>query len=313
MMAAAPAAEDLTSAPTEAGGTPPEMLGDVPPLPVLVPAPAGHGVVVVPSTRSFKVADNQSPDAQDRVYVSFNYFDNLFVSANRSAGTDLHNLQVYRESFGLEKTCLGGDASVGLRLPLNTLSADPDSTGVGGAATAVGDLSVILKAVLCRSADNNRLLSAGLAVTVPTGPGSFAGDDLRRTHDTTFQPYVGYLWKGNSCYLQGFAALDVPSAGEATVLFNDVGVGYYLYRAPGTGRRLSAVAPTVELHVATPLSQRGSPDLRDPTRLPDFIDLTTGVNVDLFRRTRLGVGVVTPLTGPRPFDVEVVVQVRCGF
>jgi hypothetical protein len=269
---------------------------------------------VFPSARGFKVADNESPEPRDRVYFSFNYFDNLFSSANRSTGAGVHNVLAFRETFGLEKTCLEGAASVGLRLPLNTLSADSAPTGVSGSSTDVGDLSVLLKALLYRSEDGRQLVSAGLAVTAPSGPGSFAGAGGGRFWDTTLQPFVGYLCGRSDFFVQGFAAVDVPTdAHDVTLLFNDVGVGYFLYRVPGRERLVTAVVPTLEAHVNTPLNHRGGLDLRDPARAPDLVDLTAGLNVELLGRTRLAVGVVTPLAGPKPFDVEVVAQLRCGF
>jgi hypothetical protein len=269
---------------------------------------------VLPSARGFKIADNESPEPRDRAYFSFNYYDNLLGAANRSVGADLHGVRVYRETFGLEKTCLEGALSVGLRLPLNSLTADTGTTGVSGSATDLGDLSIILKSVLFRSEDNATLLSAGLAVTAPTGPASFAAVGVSGLHDTTLQPFVGYLHSCGNFYLQGFAAVDVPTgARDATLLFNDVGLGYFLYRAPESGRFLRAVAPTLEVHVGTPVNHRGRPDPSDPARTSDLVDLTGGLNFELARRTRLGVGLATPVVGPRPFDFEVLVQLRCSF
>ena len=48
---------------------------------------------------------------------------------------------IYREYFGVEKSFLDGDASVELRLPMNTLNVSGNPT-FNGSHTAVGDLSV---------------------------------------------------------------------------------------------------------------------------------------------------------------------------
>ena len=308
-------AADLTTAATEAGSSPPELLGDVPPFPARVLSPAGSGSsALLPSARGFKIADNESPQPRDRVYFSFNYFDDLYGSANRDRGAPIRNIRVYRETFGLEKTCLGGAASVGLRLPLNEFFADTSLAGLTGTPTTVGDLSIILKYALWRSADNSRVVSAGLAVTAPTGPDSFAASGLRRFHSTTLQPFAGYLWAGGNCFLHGFAAVDVPTdANDVTLLFNDLGVGYFLYRAAEPDRFLTAVAPTFEVHVNTPLNHRGGPILANALVPSDVVNLTAGVNLMFLGKTRLGLGVVAPVTGPRPFDVEVVAQLRCSF
>jgi hypothetical protein len=279
------------------------MIGDLPPLPVLVPRPGG--AVLLPSTRGFKIADNESPEPRDRVYFSFNFFDNLF------RGPGARGVNVYRETFGLEKTCLDGAVSVGLRMPLNTLDAPASVTGTAVTPTDVGDLSVILKSVLYRSDDCGRLVSAGLAITAPTGPDSFANDGSRTFHETTLQPFAAFLCARGDFYFQGFSAIDVPTdSHDVTLWFNDLGVGYFLYRACDCDRFLTAVAPTLETHVNTPLNHRNRSDL---AHTPDIVDLTAGVNLEFMQRTRLAVGVVAPVTGPKPFDVEVVVQLRCRF
>jgi hypothetical protein len=106
----------------------------------------------------------------------------------------------------------------------------------------------------------------------------------------------------------------VPTdSNEPTLLFNDIGVGYYLYRAPDTGRFLTGVAPTLEVHVNTPLSHRGGIDALDPLRASDQVDLTAGVNLELLQTKRLALGVVVPTTGPKPFAVEALLQLRCSF
>jgi hypothetical protein len=307
------AGTDLTTAPTEAGSSPPELLGDVPPFPIrFLGTVAGHPVIL-PSARGFKVADNESPEPRDRAYFSFNFFDDLYGAPNHDLGAPVRNVRVFRETFGLEKTCLDGAASVGLRLPLNSFLADSAFRGLSSNSTDVGDLSVILKATVCRSADNSRLLSAGLAVTAPTGPDTFANDKVGLRHNTTLQPFVGYLWAGNNCYVQGFTAIDAPTGTDLALLFNDVGLGYFVYRAAQPERFLTALAPTLEVHVNTPLNHRGGFTSADLFRMPDLVDLTAGVNLEFARKTRLAIGVVAPVTGPKPFDVEVIAQFRCRF
>jgi hypothetical protein len=295
------------------------MLGDLPPFPVLIPLATsrGTGVVVLPTTRGFKIADNESPEPRDRAYFSFNGFDNLYRSVIRRAGGGVHRVQVFRETFGLEKTFLGGDASVGLRLPVNTLDTDLQRTSVLSSApntTSVGDLSLILKAIICRTADDNGLLSAGLAITTPTGPDSFANDGYTRSHGTSFQPFLGYLWYYNNCFVQGFSSIERSTAGkESTVVFNDIGVGVFLFDAPGGDCVVTAVAPTVELHTTTPLTHVGEVSFGHPTRVPDLVDLTAGVNLTFCENTRLALGVVIPLTDPKPFNCEWIAQLRYRF
>ena len=82
----------------------PTLLGDMSPLTVLerarattlatvpspfpphhLPKPPSPKVAssLAPSARGFKIADNQSPMPQDRVYFTFNYFNNLNAALNK--------------------------------------------------------------------------------------------------------------------------------------------------------------------------------------------------------------------------------------
>jgi hypothetical protein len=331
--AASPVSQSRTNLGRLSRSRAPEMLGDLGgaaraptrlPIPVIPGAPAagaaaaaaaaGPGLVVLPGTRTFKIAENESPRPDDRVYLSFNFFDDVDGPLNRRLGADLRDIRVFSETFGLEKTFLDGAGSIGLRLPLNTYNADSNLTNLGQASTDVGDLSVILKYALYRDPEQDNYFTAGLAVTAPTGPGSFAGvGNTDQVHATTLQPFVAWLWNGGDWYFQGFSAIDVPTSADVTLLFNDVGVGYYLYRNPNPDAILTAIAPTLEVHVNTPLNHRGRLTVDNPTGTSDVVDLTAGVNVELFDRARLAVGVVTPVTGPKPFDVEIMAQFRLRF
>jgi hypothetical protein len=294
-----------------------EFLGDQGPIGILTSPPGGPptgpvpGAILVPSLRGFKIADNGSPVPRDRVFFSFNYYDNVNAAANRLHDADLHNVQFYRETLGLEKACLGGAASLELRLPVNTLSADSTVPGLGGTNTAVGDLTGIVKYAFIRNPAGT-WVSSGLAVTTPTGPNSFAGSSqVVNLHSTRLQPFLGYYCARGAFYVQGFFALDVPTdSRDVTILYNDLGVGYFCYQSTDPGAVLSGVAPTLEVHLNDPLNHRGVLRFADPAGTPDVMDLTAGANFVFCRRARLALGVVAPLTGPKPFDVEAIGQFR---
>jgi hypothetical protein len=294
------------------------MLGDLPPpqqLQFLRNQPANRTLALVPAVTGFKIAENESPRPQDRAYFSFNYFDNLSAAVNRQRDVNLQNVRVYRETFGLEKTFLDGSASVGLRLPLNTLSADSNNPNLGGSDTAVGDLALIFKYAVLEDCETGDLLSAGLVVVTPTGPGHFANfDSVLPLHSTTLQPFVGYVLNLGQFYLHGFSSLDIPTdSRDVTMWYDDVGLGYFAYHHDCPDRFLTAVVPTVEMHLNTPLNHRGVLRSLDPAGTPDGINLTFGTNFEFYNRARLAVGVVTPVTGPRPFDFEVIAQLRLRF
>jgi hypothetical protein len=313
MNAPAPSA-GLTSLASFAGGGIPLMLGDLAPMfgtPHLSARAGAPSVIRFPWARGYKMADNQSPRPQDRVFVAFNFFDDL----NQSPGTGLHEVKVYREFFGVEKTFFDQNLSVGLRVPLNTLTAAHDVSGLTSRNTAVGDLTVFLKGIFWENRQTGSLLSAGLAITPPTGPSHFAGAPFANSIPTTsLQPFIAYIFNFDRWFLQGFTGSNIPTDSKVvTMYYNDVGVGYYLFRNSNPGALLSAVVPTFEVHVNTPLNHRATTAVGSLLGTPDVVDLTFGLNFALRRRAVLAAGIVNPVSGPRPYELEAIVQLNVFF
>jgi hypothetical protein len=304
----------------------PIMIGDqfpfsirqVSPEPPQTP-PTRLATALTPSVRGVKIAENQSPRPQDRFFYSFNYFANINAEVNQRLDSPVTNLRAYRHVFGMEKTFNEGRGSFGLRLPLNTLTADNRMPArfqqLGGTSTALGDLSVFAKYVFEDDRATGNLVSAGLAITPPTGPDTFAGSRaVQGVHTTTFQPFLGYIWNYRKLYLHGFSAFDFPADfREATLLFNDVGLGYYLYRNPDPDGLLMVIAPTFEVHVSTPINHRDVFNANEVGATQDVVNLTYGVNVGLARDAMLTFGFVTPVTSPKPFDYEAILLLNLRF
>jgi hypothetical protein len=293
------------------------VLGDQLGLPPIVFRPKGrNGGVAVPAVRSFKIAEDESARPQDRVYLDFNFYDNVNRSVNERLGSAFHNIDAYRETFGFEKTFLNGDGSIGMRLPLNTVTAESTTPGLGGSdSTDIGDLSIITKYAFWRDRQTGSLLSAGLAVTVPTGPDRFADSDVFfPVHTTVLTPYLGFYFRRDRWYTQGFVSLDVPVENtDVTILHNDVQIGYVLHRNTCEDAFLTAVIPDFEVHVNDPLNHRGALNPLDPVGTPDWVDLTAGVTFEFRRQSTLALGFVTPVTGPKPYDFEVLAQFNYRF
>ncbi len=289
----------------------PEMFGDQAPITYLLARPSGP--IFVPAARYFKIADDDSPRPQTRSYFSFNYFYNLDSAVNAAAGGGIQHTRIHREIWGWEWAAPDGSASIGLRLPLDTYNAANTVPGLDGTSTDIGDLTVIFKYLLWRDDEAGHLFSAGLAVTPPTGPGSFAGsENIKGFHVTTLQPFCGSVWNFGPAYVQHFTAVDAPAdLNDVVLLSNDVGVGYFLYQKPDGG--ITAVVPTVEAHVTTPLNHRGILALADKAGTPDQVNLTAGVNFEYRDHSNLAVGFAVPVTGPRMFDFEILAQVRCRY
>jgi hypothetical protein len=120
---------------------------------------------------------------------------------------------------------------------------------------------------------------------------------------------VGYIYNFGDLYFQGFSSVAVPTDfRDVTLMFNSFAVGYWMYRDNDAEAWMTGAAPTLEVHVNTPLSHRGLEGA--PVGFDDSVDLTGGVHV-LFHRAVLGVALGTPLTGPKPYDLEA--QANLGF
>jgi hypothetical protein len=286
----------------------------------------------IPSAgHNYKIADDESPRPVDRLIFTYNYYNDVNGGFNAGLNPGVGRSDVHQEVFGFEKTFLDRNASVGLRLPLYTLDNSGGSVqGIGGTFTDVGDLTVVTKFVLIENRETGSLFSGGMCITVPTGPTNFAGVppaiipqgaittingvDVIATpaHDTLLQPWLGGIWEGGSYYIHGFTALDIPtSTPDVTMLYNDIGVGYYLMRDRNPGRLLTGVVPTFEVHVNTPLNHRGSGN--GVVGTPDWVDLVGGVIFELNHRSILTLAVGAPITGPKPYDLEGILAFNYRF
>jgi len=294
--------------------TPPSL----PPTPPRLPSPAKASSFVA-SVRGLKISENQSPAPQDRVFYTFNFFAEVDQHLNQKFGASVDGLRVYREVLGFEKTFHDGDGSFGMRLPIDTVSANSTIKGnfakLAGTSTSTGDLSFFGKYVFLRDPASGSLVSGGLAITTPNGPASFAGAKyLASLHSTSIQPFVGYLWSRDRFYLHGFSAIDTPASLRlATMVYNDVGIGYFVLRSTDPQDWLTAIAPTFEVHVNSPLTHGDWTNRNDPGGVPNVVNLTYGINFEFNRRSVLTFGMVTPVTGPRPFDYEVLALLNVFF
>jgi hypothetical protein len=256
----------------------------------------GDGSAVPIIARSaFKITENESPQPVNRLFVTYNYFNDV-------RGSD--RFDFHREIFGFEKTLLQGRASFGIRLPfLQTVGPN------GLSETGLGNISMIGKYAFYNDPDQGLLLSTGAVLTIPSGS-TFQSLGLDPSDDAVFvQPFVGGVYDLGRFYVQGFTSLAVPTETNQTVfLFNSFGMNYRLYQNNAPGATVRFVIPTVEGHLTTPLNNRSSPN-RDGG-FPDLFALTAGTQMGLFNRVVVKTGVSVPLTGPKPHSVEGVFQIN---
>jgi hypothetical protein len=277
----------------------------VPARTVFVPGAVTTSVLVPQVGRGdLKIEENESPMPVDRVYVTYNFFDNITRIVGGIPKNDLH-----RETYGFETTFLDGNASLGVRM--NSLQT------VGGTTLAgddFGDLTAIAKLALLSNRETGDVLSVGLAVTAPTGPDAILPDGSR-INPTYLQPFVGFIGHAERLFAQGFSSIIVPTdSREATLGTASLGVGYRVYESCDPSAWVRYVTPIVEGHATLAFNHRGfDQPITELSGFPDTFVLTNGLHLGLGNRSNLAVGVAVPLTGPKIFAVEAIVQLNWRF
>jgi hypothetical protein len=275
----------------------PNMFGDLPTSQAVIfnRGVDGQGKLVVSNfelptggggSRIGKIAENDSPIPQDRVFFNYNHFHNVFELSEQSVappGPPVSRSQsIDRYTIGFEKTFFDGWSSVEVRMPIiGTFDTQLDTIGVSGTGNA-GNLTVVLKGLLGMTETVG--VGAGVAITTPTGSDVIAriGDtNIRFQNEAThLLPYIGFLWSpgdpqwgwGSGWFFSGFAQIDLNTVGssvevlgpnglpatelgllnEQNLGFLDIAAGYWLYRDPDAPR-LTGLAVITELHYTTTL------------------------------------------------------------
>jgi hypothetical protein len=273
---------------------------------------------------AIKVSENESPRPQDRIFFNYNYFNNVTVFgttfdpllARRQVpgqtfgptGTrSFQAFDLHRETFGFERTFIDGDASLGLRLPI--LQKD----GLGGVGIdGIGDLTIVSKYAFVNNRESGDVVSGGMLLTVPSGRNIvLANND--RLDAVLFQPWLGFILNSDRLYFQGFTAVIVSTDDRDVTFYTaDLGVGYKAYTATDGDSLVRFLVPTVEVHANIPLENAGVSSGRTIV-FPDQVVLTGGVHVGLGRGTTFTVGMAVPVTGPRPYDFELLCQFNLFF
>ena len=311
------------------------------PIQLSLPNPSGGGLV-----GRYKISENTSPIPQDRVFVNYNYFQNVPFTGD---GIDVH-----RYSPGFEKTFLNRLASVEVRMPFaSTLSSD-QSFGRGPVFGdgELGNFSSTVKFLLF--SNNTFAFSAGSGTSMPTA------DDVRATdlsgntvvlinnQSVHFLPFLGGLFTPNDRFFaQGFMQMDFAANGNSvyttlgnaagdttlrqsglltdqTPLYLDASIGYWLIRNNDPNAFVTGLAPMAELHYTTTLGDvdrlavgpGGSIVIGDFASNLDLLNLTLGTTVVIRNQTDARFAMAFPLKdglGGREFDFELQAQVSHRF
>lgn len=274
-----------------------------------------------------KIAEGESPMPVDRVFYRTNYYNNLNKSRWKDPFEPIHNVDLWNNTFGMEKTFFNQSMSVGIRFPFNSINADakpyyliddPNTGSIYASSadqsfdtTLLGNVSAIAKLVVWEDRQAGDGISAGVTTTFPTASNLKIDPGISTV--TFIQPFTGFVFNRGDWFLQGFSSITVPIiSAQSIVTFNDIGLGYWLLR--NGGGLVSGLAPTMELHVATPLRQNNPKQaLGDGFLLHDVVDCTLGATMLFQNQATLGMGMAVPFTGPKPFDVEALVQLNYRF
>jgi hypothetical protein len=283
-------------------------------LAINVPSPsAGVGPV-----GRLKVSDGNSPLPRDRAYFRYDWLNEVPLAPG---GIDLD-----RFTPGIERTFAGGMLSAELRIPFaatldSNLVAGPG--GFGGHNVEFGNLAVFGKMLLYAS--DELALSAGVGVTLPTADAVNVrladGTPLVHVTNQSFhlKPFFAGLYTPNDRFFtQAFLEVDTDLNGnatfansgnglarvgrlnDATYLFADLGIGYWLQQR--SDANVIGIAPTVELHYNTSL-QAADSITAGGLRIGNFgnnveaLNLTVGTTLQLGCSTNLSMGYITPIGG----------------
>ena len=310
------------------GNAPFAMIGDIAPFatrPVSattpipgppVPPGARGASPIYPSVRNFNISENQSPRPQDRIFFDFNYYSNIGDALNRADLSPITRMKAYVYNFGLEKTFNNGMGSIGIRIPLDNLTADSYGNIVNTpTSTAPGNLTIFAKYILAINEKTGSLVSAAWAISPPTGPSRFAGASyMYPLQATYFQPSIAYIYNRDRFYVQGFSGFGFSmNPNDVSWIYNDIGIGYYLIRREDPLAWIRALAPVLEVHVNNPINHRDWQNRFDLAGSPDNVSLTYGLNIGLRNAAVLTAALVTPVTTPKPFDSEAVLMLNIYY
>ena len=209
--------------------------------------------------------DDNNPLPTDRVFFDYQHYAGAVD--NVTSPTDLNHFL-----FGAEKTFFDGMASLEVRLPLDqALSAiQPTPLPTEASGTEFGNIALVPKAVLLR--EDDWCISGGLGIVLPTARSSvitLGGTTTTIENQSVhLQPFVGWEWQPNArWFTMAFVGFDFDPSGDPVIsgggiagqlfdqnLFSlDWKWGYWLYQNP-SARFLNSVAPTIELHYTTAIT-----------------------------------------------------------
>jgi hypothetical protein len=310
-----------------------------------VSSPLSVQIPLAGGSRRIKAAENNQVQPLNRLYGTFNYFNNAIVSGGPGVAVQSENL--YQYTMGIEKTFCKNYFSIDVRMPLvGAIDHTAISTAEAVDSTAnvrtsgVGNLSTSIKALLLQRGQTS--ISGGLGLSIPTGsgasiyaeqqtPGPFFYDDYIHVDNDAvhLMPFIGvYRQCKKSWWLQAFTQIDTPTRGndvrtdglfvgrlkEQTLLYADISLGKWLYRNECNCCRcrqccVTGIASIFELHYTGSLNDADQLDVGE-----DFLingtDARVGAVENRFDVLNLTMGLQVELSEQWRINVAGVVPLR---
>ena len=297
-----------------------------------LPSPGSGGVV-----GRTKIAEDNNPLPRDRFIFNYDFFSNTPLTAG---GFDVH-----RFAPGIEKTFLDQQASIEIRVPFaSTLNPVGSMDGISSRDAVIGNIYTTLKYLAYSSQTLN--VATGLGVSIPTSPdlvvnGMNGSEFLRvKNESLAFVPYLAFIYTPTrEFFWQNWISLSMDSTGspvlanldgtgskplgrfrDQSVLALDTHLGYWLI-TPGSGDGfIQGLAPFIELHYNTSISNGGQIFsngfvFATGDNRYDELNMATGVAMYLDRNLLVSGSLSLPLKtgGDRFFDYQLGLRMSWFF
>ncbi len=272
----------------------------------------------------YKIADQNNPIPQDRIYFDTSFFNSALASASPA--------DVRRFAPGFEKKLHGGSCSIDLRFPMGLSINSTQYDGSFDTRNAeFGNACVTLKSLFATR--ENCIVSGGLGFLLPTandvvlrsGSKEIYRMDNRQVRVVPFlaslQRYGDWVWQnwgqfdlglnGNEVYFNSQFAGDLK---EQNYLYLDSSLSRWVYRNVRTG---IGWALTGEMHFnqtvgSSDVVRLGNSIAGDRTFDASILNTTFG-STFIVGQTAFSTGYAAPLTNDRGFDGEVRIFVNRFF
>jgi hypothetical protein len=288
--------------------------------------------------RLAKIADDSNPIPTDRVFFGENYFNHAVQTANGAI------VGLNQVTFGFEKTFNDGLWSIEVRAPLDGGLSDTQNSEASTSqnqGTVFGNLTITPKILIYK--DCEFAASVGLMIDLPTAPNcdlTFPPVAMEIQNNAVYlEPFFGFVYAPNPClFAIGYVQLDFDPSGDQvnvqegsdplagtlrdpSLLYVDLSVGRWLFHDDCDccrGALLTGIAPVVELHYTTGLTNASSAgNLIVPVNERcDYLDLTAGAYFEFGHCSTLALAASVPLEESqrnRQFDSEIIAEFNRRF